>query len=189
MTYRPRVALYRKLGNRCCYGNNLPPLCFSVEGYIYQYVTLGLGCDKMWKVVLILSIISSLTLLTIGWYLFETQRFTGNGYTTPYMATPSSYKMVVAIRTATRKHPTVLGVVTRLVSEPSFRDYKLLVWQSYSEAYNEEMRQTLESLGVTVFTQREVYPELSVENRIKITWGDPLNQVKWRTNHGTFWEH
>ena len=143
----------------------------------------------MWKVVLILSIISSLTLLTIGWYLFETQRFTGNGYTTPYMATPSSYKMVVAIRTATRKHPTVLGVVTRLASEPSFRDYKLLVWQSYSEAYNEEMRQTLESLGVTVFTQREVYPELSVENRIKITWGDPLNQVKWRTNHGTFWEH
>ncbi|KAL5493711.1 hypothetical protein EMCRGX_G014930 [Ephydatia muelleri] len=110
----------------------------------------------------------------LGWYLFETQRFTG---------TPSTYKMVVAIRTATRKHPTVLGVVTRLASEPSFRDYKLLVWQSYSEAYNEEMRQTLESLGVTVFTQREVYPELSVENRIKITWGDPLNQVKWRTNH------
>ena len=137
-----------------------------------------------------LSFIVCVTTLTTFWFLFQAQQLmpsssaVRNTTTINSSIPPFGYNMVVAILTAARQHPTVVGVVARLAADSSYRDYKLLAWQSYSSAHDEETRRTLEGFGVTVFTQRAVYPELLDEGRIKITWGDPLAQVKWRTNHG-----
>lgn len=130
---------------------------------------------RVFKIVLCLS---CFTILTTCWFLFQAHKALDVSD-----VSNRRYKMVVAIRTAMRRHPTVLGVATRLAAAPNFHDYKMVVWQSYSSANDEDTRRTLENLGATVFTQKTVYPELSNDKHIKITWGDPLPQVKWRTNH------
>lgn len=93
------------------------------------------------------------------------------------------YKMVVGILTALRNPPTVLSLAKRLVFVTNISDYKLLVLQSFSVSREVETKQALESLGYTVFTTDFEYAELE-PSRLRVTWGDSPQRVKWRTNHG-----
>ena len=91
--------------------------------------------------------------------------------------------MVVGILTTLRHPPTVLDVARRLVHVTNAMDMKLLAWQSYSASRDVGTRLNLEQLGFSVAAQHAPYPELE-PNRIRVTWNDSLDRMKWRTNHG-----
>ena len=96
------------------------------------------------------------------------------------------YKMVVGILTAKRNPPTVVRMAKELlrqVTEPG--EYKFLAWVSQSAADEKDIICQLKELGFDVYVNNESYPELKPD-RIRITFKDPLQRVKWRTTHGRY---
>lgn len=96
------------------------------------------------------------------------------------------YKMVVGILTAKRNPPTVVRMAKELLSqatEPG--EYKFLAWISQSAAGERDIICQLKELGFDVYINNESYPELEPD-RIRITFKDPLQRVKWRTTHGRY---
>ena len=101
----------------------------------------------------------------------------------PSNTTRFKFKMVVGVLTTLRHPPTVLDVARRLVHVTNASDYKFLAWQSHSASGDARTRHELEQLGFEVSTRHQPYPELEPD-RIRITWNDSLERMKWRTNHG-----
>ena len=96
------------------------------------------------------------------------------------------YKMVVGILSAKRDPPTVVRMAKELVNQVTEpRDYKFLVWMSQSAADEKDIICQLKELGFDVYVNNKSYPELE-PHRIRITFKDPLQRVKWRTTHGKY---
>ena len=98
------------------------------------------------------------------------------------------YNMVVGITTALREQETVLWMAQELAHyATNSSSYKFMVWQSFSVSKNTVMKKELEGMGFTVFTQTTPYPELA-DDRFHITHKDSPERVRWRTNHGMYWQ-
>ena len=96
------------------------------------------------------------------------------------------YKMVVGILSAKRNPPTVVRMAKELVSqvtEPG--EYKFLTWMSHSAAGEQDIAYQLRKLGIDVYVNNESYSELE-PGRIRITFKDSLERMKWRTTHGKY---
>ena len=99
------------------------------------------------------------------------------------------YKMVVGILSAKRDPPTVVRMAKELLSQVTDPgDYKFLAWISQSAAGEKALICQLKELGFDVYVNNESYPELEPD-RIRITFKDPLQRVKWRTTHGKYLVH
>ena len=96
------------------------------------------------------------------------------------------YKMVVGILSAKRDPPTVVRMAKELMSQVTEpRDYKFLAWISQSAADEEDIIYQLRKLEFDVYVNNESYPELEPD-RIRITFKDSLERMKWRTTHGKY---
>ena len=92
------------------------------------------------------------------------------------------YKIVVGIPVAKRSPPTVLWTARQLARYANSSEHKLLSWMSISAADDQETKQGLADLGFTVHAYHSPYQELQ-DDRLRITYNDPVERVKWRTSH------
>ena len=96
------------------------------------------------------------------------------------------YKMVVGILSAKRNPPTVVRMAKELVSQATVPGkYKFLTWMSHSAAGEQDIADQLRKLGIDVHVNNESYSELE-PGRIRITFKDSLERMKWRTTHGKY---
>ena len=96
------------------------------------------------------------------------------------------FKMVVGILSAKRNPPTVVRMAKELVSQATVPgEYKFLTWMSHSAAGEQDIADQLRKLGINVYVNNESYSELE-PGRIRITFKDSLERMKWRTTHGKY---
>ena len=96
------------------------------------------------------------------------------------------YKIVVGILSAKRDPPTVVRMAKELVNQVTEpRDYKFVAWISQSAAGEKDIIHQLRKLEFDIYVNSESYPELEPD-RIRITFKDSLERMRWRTTHGKY---